>query len=68
MDLDKLPYAKGAMYSSYEDDRMTCHPATRVDLLRDIYAWAQDPHSKSIFWLSGWAGIGKSTISRTVAE
>ena len=68
IDLDKLPYAKGAMYNSYGDDYITCHPATRVDLLHEIYDWARDPHSKSIFWLSGWAGIGKSTISRTVAE
>ena len=68
IDLDKLPYARGAMYNSYGDDHITCHPATRVDLLHDIYDWAQDPHSKSIFWLSGWAGIGKSTISRTVAK
>ena len=68
IDLDKLPYAKGAMYNSYGDDHITCHPATRVDLLHEIYDWARDPHSKSIFWLSGWAGIGKSTISRTVAE
>ncbi|KAL8823663.1 MAG: hypothetical protein Q9191_005655 [Dirinaria sp. TL-2023a] len=68
IDLDKLPYAKGAMYNSYGDDHVTCHPDTRVDLLHEIYDWAQDPHSKIIFWLSGWAGIGKSTISRTVAE
>ena len=68
IDLDKLPYAKGAMYNSYGDDYITCHPATRVDLLHEIYDWARHPHSKSIFWLSGWAGIGKSTISRTVAE
>jgi len=68
IDLDKLPYAKGAMYNSYGDDHITCHPATRVDLLHDIHDWARDPHSESIFWLSGWAGIGKSTISRTVAE
>lgn len=68
IDLDKLPYAKGAMYNSYGDDHITCHPATRVDLLHEIYDWARHPHSKSIFWLSGWAGIGKSTISRTVAE
>ena len=68
IDLDKLPYAKGAMYNSYGDDYITCHPATRVDLLHDIHDWAQDSRSKSIFWLSGWAGIGKSTISRTVAE
>lgn len=68
IDLDKLSYAKRAMYNSYGDDHITCHPAIRVDLLYEIYDWAQDPHSKSIFWLSGWAGIGKSTISRTVAE
>lgn len=68
IDLDKLPYARGAMYNSYGDDHITCHPATRVDLLHEIHDWARDPHSKSIFWLSGWAGIGKSTISRTVAE
>ena len=68
IDLDKLPYAKGAMYNSYGDDHITCHPATRVDLLHEIHDWARDPDSKSIFWLSGWAGIGKSTISRTVAE
>ena len=58
IDLDKLPYARGAMYNSYGDDHITCHPATRVDLLHEIHDWAQDPHSKSIFWLSGWAGIG----------
>ncbi|KAI4086507.1 MAG: hypothetical protein L6R37_008413, partial [Teloschistes peruensis] len=68
LDLDKLPYAKGAMYNSYGDDQIICHPATRVDLLHEIYDWARHPHSKSIFWLSGWAGIGKSTISRTVAK
>ena len=68
IDLDKLPYAKGTMYNSYGDDHITCHPATRVDLLDDIYRWTRHPHSKSIFWLSGWAGIGKSTISRTVAK
>ena len=68
IDLDKLPYARGAMHNSYGDDHITCHPDTRVDLLREIHDWARHPHSKSIFWLSGWAGIGKSTISRTVAQ
>ena len=29
IDLDKLPYAKGAMYNSYGDDYIICHPATR---------------------------------------
>lgn len=72
IDLDKLLYAKGAMYNSYEDDSYegdftTCLPNTRVDLLQQIYDWAQHPKSKGIFWLNGGAGTGKSTISRTVA-
>ncbi|KAL8626047.1 hypothetical protein Q9189_008272, partial [Teloschistes chrysophthalmus] len=68
IDLDKLPYAKGAMFNSYGDDYIICHPATRADVLQSIYDWAQDPLGKSIFWMSGGAGTGKSTISRTVAE
>jgi hypothetical protein len=68
LDLDKLPYAKGAMFNSYDQDHTTCHPATRVDLLRQIQDWARQPHSKSIFWLNGMAGTGKSTISWTIAE
>ena len=53
LDLDKLPYAKGAIYNSYEDDQITCYPATRVDLLNNIYHWTRHSHGKSIFWLSG---------------
>jgi hypothetical protein len=30
--------------------------------------WANAPNPKSIFWLKGMAGTGKSTISRTVAR
>jgi hypothetical protein len=68
LELDKLPYAKGAMFDSYGAVHITCHPATRVDLLRQIQDWAQYPKSKSIFWLNGMAGTGKSTISWTIAK
>jgi hypothetical protein len=68
IDLNKLPYARGAMFNSYDQDHTICHPATRVDVLRQIYDWAQQPHGKSIFWLNGVAGIGKSTISWTFAK
>lgn len=30
--------------------------------------WVQDPSAKSIFWLNGMAGTGKSTLSRTIAQ
>ncbi|KIW16082.1 hypothetical protein PV08_06133 [Exophiala spinifera] len=68
LDLDKLPHAKGAMFNAYGGDHRTCHPATRVDLLCQIQNWAQQPRSKTIFWLNGMAGTGKSTISWTFAE
>ncbi len=70
IDLDKLPYAAGAIFQSFSDSEVyrTCHPATRVELLRQIQDWARQRDGKHIFWLNGMAGTGKSTISRTVAE
>ncbi|QKX62565.1 uncharacterized protein TRUGW13939_09726 [Talaromyces rugulosus] len=65
----KLPYAKGSTFDSFDgalDPR--CHPGTRVDLHRQIKEWAENGQGKSMFWLKGMAGTGKSTISRTVAE
>jgi hypothetical protein len=41
---------------------------TRTKLLDEITTWANDKESKSIFWLSGMAGTGKSTIARTIAQ
>jgi hypothetical protein len=67
--LAKLPTADGAAFNSNaEQHAATCHPDTRVDLLDEIYKWADDPHAETIFWLNGMAGTGKSTISRTVAR
>jgi hypothetical protein len=69
IDLAKLPSAEGAAFDSHEDEHHErCHPETRVDLLRQIQEWAQDPQGKCIFWLNGKAGTGKSTISRTIAQ
>lgn len=45
-----------------------CFEGTRIGILQAISAWIDDPNSPSIFWLSGMAGIGKSTIAQTVAE
>lgn len=67
IDLANLPYVAGAIFNSYQDAHETCHPNTRVDLLQQIRDWAQQTYSKSIFWLNGGAGTGKSTISRTFA-
>lgn len=69
LDLAKLPIAQGASYDSHtEEHNARCLPNTRTTLLQDIINWAQNKDGKPIFWLSGMAGTGKSTIARTIAE
>ncbi|KAF1816372.1 hypothetical protein P152DRAFT_454640 [Eremomyces bilateralis CBS 781.70] len=65
--LNSLPIAKDAAFDTYYRHEPTCLPNTRVDLLKDIYNWADGDNSPTIFWLSGLAGTGKSTIARTLA-
>jgi len=69
LDLAKLPIAKGASFDSHmEEHNARCLPNTRTELLYHIREWAKDKNGKPIFWLSGMAGTGKSTIARTVAQ
>ncbi|KAH9205871.1 hypothetical protein DL95DRAFT_417048 [Leptodontidium sp. 2 PMI_412] len=46
----------------------TCLPNTRVDLLQNVYTWADGRDERCIFWLSGLVGTGKSTIARTATR
>ncbi|KAH7357337.1 putative WD-repeat protein [Pyrenochaeta sp. MPI-SDFR-AT-0127] len=65
----QLPHAAEASFNSYtKQHEPTCLPNTRVDLLREIYAWAEGRNERCVFWLNGLAGTGKSTIARTVAR
>jgi hypothetical protein len=67
--LNSLPTAKDAPFNAYQKRHdPTCLPDTRVNLLRDIYSWADGQDERCIFWLNGLAGTGKSTIARTVAR
>jgi hypothetical protein len=64
-----LPYATEAPFNSYQrQDEPPCLDNTRVDILQQIHTWADGQDERCIFWLSGLAGTGKSTISRTVAR
>jgi hypothetical protein len=67
--LNLLPTAKDAPFNAYQRRHdPTCLRDTRVDLLRDIYSWADGQDERCIFWLNGLAGTGKSTIARTIAR
>ncbi|KAM0425943.1 hypothetical protein ACHAPT_008882 [Fusarium lateritium] len=67
--IDRLPFADGASFDSRaEQHNPTCLQNTRVELLNHINNWIYDPNGKTIFWLNGMAGTGKSTISRTIAR
>jgi len=51
-------------------NREPCTPQTRLDILERIYRWAEDSssNSPSVFWLTGEAGSGKSTIAYSLAR
>ncbi|OQD86922.1 hypothetical protein PENSOL_c082G07194 [Penicillium solitum] len=69
MDFGKLESVAEASFDSFSNrDEIECLQGTRVELLRQIMEWATSPCQKSVFWLNGMAGTGKSTISRTVAK
>ncbi|KAF4205081.1 hypothetical protein CNMCM8927_006595 [Aspergillus lentulus] len=68
LDAVGLPVIDNARYRSAEvQDEDKCHEHTRVSILKEIMEWTDCITSESIFWLSGPAGTGKSTIARTVA-
>ncbi|KAG8937136.1 hypothetical protein FRC03_008264, partial [Tulasnella sp. 419] len=63
------PRADNARYDSISQKKSSfCLENTRVDLLEEIVKWANDRNAKQLFWLSGMAGTGKTTIARTVAR
>jgi hypothetical protein len=68
VDMLSLPFASGAFFESFMDQHEDeCLPGTRTELLRHVQDWGRSS-DKCIFWLSGMAGTGKSTIARTVAR
>jgi NACHT domain len=69
--LMSLPRANYARHdSAREDAPSSCLEGTRVAILKDILSWSEnvDCEVPPVYWLNGLAGIGKSTIAKTVAE
>jgi hypothetical protein len=69
LQLEKLICAKYATFDAYNDGEGSfgCYGETRKEVLEKVEHWGADQDGKCIFWLSGMAGTGKSTIARTVA-
>src|SRR5438477_9306785 len=62
--LEWLPRSKAAAY----DHGLQCLPGTRQDILSQLYDWIDSKKpGDNVFWLSGPAGSGKTTIASTVA-
>lgn len=69
--LKSLPQAKHATYDCERPDRPdACFEGTRVDLLKELNDWIKDADDgvARFLWLSGIAGVGKTTVARTIAE
>lgn len=65
--LDKLLIADGAAFDSYyRQHEPRCVQNTRVDLMHQVQTW-NSGDEECIFWLTGMAGTGKSTIARSIA-
>ncbi|KAF7369417.1 hypothetical protein MVEN_00270900 [Mycena venus] len=61
--------AMGATHDSGERfAEPACHPGTRVAVLEQLSAWADDTRPESsILWLHGSAGMGKSAVAQMFA-
>ena len=70
-----LPYSHDAAFSAAINlanaSRGPCTEGTRVDIIEKIMAWANetDPaKAPSVYWLTGLAGLGKTTIAYTICK
>jgi WD40 repeat protein len=50
------------------DAAPACLKGTRVDLLAGIRTWMNDQSDRKVYWLSGAAGTGKTSVAQSVAR
>jgi hypothetical protein len=63
---DRLRPVRAAAYDCAR--RESCFRGTRAQLLSEIQSWMRNSGAQPIYVLYGVAGIGKSTVAKTVAE
>ncbi|KAG6906212.1 hypothetical protein DXG01_015169 [Tephrocybe rancida] len=70
-ELHKLQTSPTAAHTAYIEsdtiDWRTCTLGTRLDVLKGILSWLQQQDSEPVYWLTGPAGIGKTTIAKTIS-
>ncbi|KAJ7895426.1 hypothetical protein B0H13DRAFT_826831 [Mycena leptocephala] len=67
---EKLDKHVATMYEHTDQSKTFCAPGTRGEIQKEIEGWLS-PHTSSsehIFWITGIAGSGKSTLSATVVD
>jgi hypothetical protein len=48
--------------------RRGCTPQTREKVQELLQAWVRDPNGAKVFWMSGMAGTGKTTLGYTLCQ
>ncbi|CAE6498790.1 unnamed protein product [Rhizoctonia solani] len=69
--LRDLAPARSACYDSGNDlkvKRGPCTKGTRINVLDQMYQWTSSRDSGNIYWMSGMAGTGKTTIAYSLCE
>ncbi|KAJ7709269.1 hypothetical protein B0H16DRAFT_1257709, partial [Mycena metata] len=67
---EKLAGHVAAQHKFTDQSKSFCAPGTRVQIKADILKWlSPQPGTKErIFWMTGIAGSGKSTLSATIVD
>ena len=66
---DKLPCAKNIEYDMISvAQRHACTKGTREAILTSLMSWATEVSGPKIYWLTGMAGTGKTTIAYSFSE
>ncbi|KAJ6569846.1 hypothetical protein DFH09DRAFT_430108, partial [Mycena vulgaris] len=67
---EKLANHIAAQHKFTDQSKSLCAPGTRVEIQEDILKWlSPQPGTKEyIFWITGIAGSGKSTLSATLVD
>ncbi|KAJ7331472.1 hypothetical protein DFH08DRAFT_785925 [Mycena albidolilacea] len=67
---EKLASHVAAQHKFTDQSKSLCAPGTRVEIQADILKWLspQPGTNEHIFWITGIAGSGKSTLSATLVD